>query len=80
MEEIFEGVARIVGGFLRWVLWELFFQVNFVNIARVFLLAMTLGRYPRGELSQVQYDRVAVVGLLVVLGGLGAVALDDRYG
>ena len=80
MEEILEGVARVVWGFLRWLLWELFFQTVFFNIGRVFLLVVTLGRYPRGELRQEQYDRVAVVGLLGVLGGLVAVGLVNRHG
>lgn len=49
MEEIVEGVARIVSGFLRWLLWELFFRFVFFNIGRVILLVVTLCRYPGAE-------------------------------
>ena len=80
MGEIFEGAIRIVWGFLRWLLWELYFRMVFFNIGRGFLMVISLGRYPHRELTQDRYDRIAVLGLMLVLGGLVSVALLNHYG
>ena len=79
MEEIGEGFLRIIGGALRWFLWEILFHIVLFNLGRLFLLIVTLGKYPRGSVVETDVEKISWAGVAVVLFTWLAIALYNNY-
>jgi hypothetical protein len=67
MEEIGEGALRVILRFIRTVLIEGICESLLYWIGRLFLLLLTLGRYPRAEQTEEHEGRIMFVGFLVVV-------------
>ena len=80
MEEIAEGFLRIIGGVIRWFLWNLIFHMVLFNIGRLFLLLVTLGKYPRGYALERDVEKISWVGAVVVVLIWAVIALYNNYG
>ena len=80
MEEIAEGLFRGILSILRWVVVELILHIVLFNLGRLVLLVATLGRYPRGELSEKEIGKISWLGVFVIVAIWGAIALYNNYG
>jgi len=67
MDEIGEGFVRVIWNIIRWVFWEVFFEVALFNIGQGFLLIITWGKYPKGRYLEAHSGRISMVGLLVLI-------------
>ena len=67
MEEIFEGLFRVIGSVLRHVLLEIFYNLILVNLVRMFFLVITLGQYPKGIWLKKHGNRISFTGLFIVV-------------
>ena len=80
MEEIAEGLFQGIIGILRWVVFELIIHIVLFNLGRVVLLLVTLGRYPRGKLTEKDEGIIALLGIFVIVAVWCAIALYNNYG
>ncbi len=80
MEEVAEGLLRFIGSVIRWFVWELIFHWLMFSLGRVFLLLITLGRYPRGYTLERDADKISWVGVLVTVLIWASIALYNNYG
>lgn len=80
MEEIVGSLLHIVGGALRWLLWDFLLDIVLFNIGRLFLLSVTLGQYPRGISVERDVEKISWTGVAVVLLIWLAIALYNNYG
>ncbi len=80
MEEIAEGLFRGVISILRWIVFELIIHIVLFNLGRVALLLATLGRYPRGKLTEKDEGIIALLGIFVIVAVWCAIALYNNYG
>ena len=62
MDEILDFVKPI----FRILLWQLIWQTVLFNIGRFFLLAVTLGKYPRGYLQPKDQAIASIFGLIFI--------------
>ncbi len=67
MEEIFEGLFRVIGSVLRHVLFEILFNLILFNLGRMFYLVITLGQYPKGIWLKKHENRISFTGLFIVV-------------
>ena len=67
MEEIAESILRIIGGAIRWFLWELIFRIILFNMGRLFLLLLTIGRYPRGYALEKDDEKIIWAGIAILV-------------
>lgn len=79
MEEILEGFLRILGGIIRWFVWDLVIQFVLYNIGRLCLFLLTFGRYPKGQSLNDDIEKISLFGLFVVFLALGTIALFNNF-
>ena len=75
MEELAEGVVKGILRFIRYVLIEGICEFLLFCIGRLFLLLITLGRYPRGAKAQEHEGYIICVGMLVVITSVILISL-----
>ena len=66
MDEIVEGLFRIVVTVVRWFWWDLIFNIVLFNVGRLSLLLVTLGRYPRGYALEKDDEKISLIGIIVL--------------
>jgi len=79
MDEISDGIFRLIGGIIRWFLLEIIYQIVIFNIGRFSLLLITLGRYPQRHCLEKDANRIAWIGILVLILAWIAIALYNNY-
>lgn len=67
MEEIGEGIVRLIYRFFRYIIIDALMEIVCFWIGRVFLLIITLGRYPRGKKVDDHEGFISFIGLLVIV-------------
>lgn len=67
MEEVAEGFVRGLFRILKTIVIEGFCETLCFWLGRIFLLAVTFGRYPKGEQIKAHEGRITFVGFLVIV-------------
>jgi hypothetical protein len=67
MEEIAEGVIKLVYRFMRFFLLDVICEFIIYWIGRIFLLVVTLGNYPRGRQVDEHEGRIICTGFVVII-------------
>ncbi len=80
MEEIAEGLFKIVGSMLRWFIFDILIHVVLFNIGRFTLLLITFGKYPRHEVVERDFNYISWAGVFVIILVWVAIALFNNYG
>ena len=76
-DEIASGVASVV----RFVIYHVLWEIVLFNLGRGALLALTLGRYPRGAVVESHSGRISLTGVAVLaLIWLGIVLFNYSAG
>ena len=78
MDIIFESILRPIIGIVGYLVWDIIFLIFLFNLGRAFLLIATLGKYPKGEYLEKHRDRIACVGLAIVVLAWGSLALSNN--
>ena len=78
MEEIAETLLKGIWGVVRFVLWQILFQIVLFNIGRVFLLVITLGKYPRFKHIEKDSEKIALLGFFLVIIAWLAIAINNN--
>lgn len=73
-----DSLLQAVAAFGRFLIYSLFWQFVLFHLGRITLRVLSLGRYPRGIAGH-HTDRIAMVGLLVLVCVWGVAALYN-YG
>lgn len=68
MEELVEGVFKGIFKLIRVILVEGICELLLYWVGRTFLLAITLGKYPRGQQTEDHEVFIICTGLVVTIG------------
>jgi len=79
MEEIAEGIFKSLGSIVRWLLWNLLFEIILFNLGRGILLLVTIGNYPRGEKLERDETYISLAGVGVVVIVWVSIALYNNW-
>ena len=75
MEEIAEGAFKGILRFIRYILIEGICEFLLFWMGRIFLLLITLGRYPRGTKAEEHEGYIVCVGIAVVITAVILISL-----
>lgn len=67
MEELAEGAIKTILRFIRFILIEAICEFLIYWVGRIFLLAVTLGNYPRGKQAEEHEGRIICTGIAVII-------------
>ncbi|MGB1261369.1 MAG: hypothetical protein ACPG52_00545 [Cognaticolwellia sp.] len=67
MEELAEGAIKTILRFIRFILIEAICEFLIYWVGRLFLLAVTLGRYPSGKQVEEHEGRIICTGIVVII-------------
>jgi len=79
MEEIGEGLLRVIWSAIRWLLWHFVFHIVLFNLGRFFLLIVTFGNYPKGHTTERDIDKISLAGVYVVVLVWVGIAIYNNY-
>jgi hypothetical protein len=73
-------VGRVLAAVLRFLFVNLLTNLVLFNVGRVTLLAVTVGRYPRGRMLVAHEERIVACGVLVLVLAWCAIVLYNHFG
>lgn len=76
LEEIAEGAVKGLLRFIRFLLTELFSETLTYWLGRIFLKAVTLGRYPPTPETAKDRDRIITTGVIVIILTVVAISIS----
>lgn len=74
------SILEAIGEVIKSVLWYIFWCLVLFNIGRVFLLVVTLGKYPRRENLEKDVNLISGVGVGVLFAIWSAIAIYNNWG
>jgi len=80
MDFVIEIILRPILTVIGYVVWDIVFLIILFNVSMVFLLIVSLGKYPRGEYLEKHRDRIASVGFAIVVLAWISIAVFNNFG
>lgn len=78
MDEFVETASNGVWAIIRFVFWHVVVELILFNVGRAFLLACSLGRFPRSRHFPRHENLVGWVGAVVILAAWAALVTFNR--
>ena len=75
VEELAEGAIKTILRFIRFILIEAICEFLIYWVGRIFLLAVTLGNYPRGMQAEEHEGRIIFTGIVVIILSIVLISL-----
>ena len=75
MDSILEAIIE----FIKFVLGYIFWCLLLFNIGRIFLLLVTLGKYPRGDKLEKDVNLISGVGVGVLFAIWSSIAIYNNW-
>jgi len=75
MDEIFEGPIKFILRVIRWLFVELLCDFVFFQVGRLFLLVITLGKYPSSHQLAQHEGRITLTGFFVTVAIVGVISV-----
>ena len=66
MNHIVETIVEFVVEVIKFILWYIFWSIVLFNLGRIFLLIVTLGKYPHGAKLENDGSFISGVGFFVL--------------
>jgi len=76
METIVEFVVEVI----KFIFWYIFWSVVLFNLGRIFLLIVTLGKYPHGEKLENDGNYISGVGSFVLFLTWSSIVIYNNWG
>jgi len=78
LDDIIEPFLRAIWAAIRFILWEIVFNIIMFNIGRLTLLVITLGKYSGFKHLQKDTEKIALLGIFMVVLAWIALAIYNN--